>query len=238
MATFSGTIQEFHDFVGPRIRNLIQSKTRAPRLARNGICEQCGQQATLESAHVHGRDRRSIIEEVLIGYREGGLVVLGDLAEVEAKILKAHEPIEETFRFMCGPCHREYDSGDVVAEIRNRPARMEENSVNKVVIGGVELLVTRSGSRTKQYLFDVLPQLLQVLGAAEIGKLQDADFCKKKIGMAYPVLTRDAGQAIDSSGHRRYYPQLVNGEFYVCNDWYQKQFSKWALYLVELSCRF
>src|SRR5271155_3245853 len=109
MATFEGSFQEFHDHLGPRIRNLVNGFARKGRNARNGVCEECqktGQE--LDSAHVHGRDRRTIIETVLFRYLSGG-VVRCIIKEAESEILAEHGDIREAFKFLCKECHVEYD---------------------------------------------------------------------------------------------------------------------------------
>src|ERR1700733_14730700 len=107
MATFEGTIREFHHYVGPRIRNAINLFARKQRIARKGVCENCrGSGQTLESAHVHGKGRRTIIEAVLAAYTTEGRVRC-DLAAVEKEILDGHGPVAEAFRFLCSPCHRD-----------------------------------------------------------------------------------------------------------------------------------
>lgn len=110
MASFEGTTQEFHHYIGPRIRNAVNSLTRKARLERNGVCEFCGKKATLESAHVHGMGRREIIEGVLINYTDGMTIRIPDLNRLEQEILDAHRPLSKTFKFICKPCHTEYDS--------------------------------------------------------------------------------------------------------------------------------
>jgi len=111
MATFIGTVDEFHKYIGPRIRNRINTypDVKAARLARNGICEHCGKKEELQSAHVHGHGRRDIIETVLAGYQHSQSLQV-DIGIVEDEILQAHHPISESFLFLCGPCHRKYDA--------------------------------------------------------------------------------------------------------------------------------
>jgi hypothetical protein len=94
MARFEGTIQEYHNFIGPRIRNKVNNLTVSARKKKYGICEHCGQEKELQSAHVHGNELRVIIENVLSRYQQDGLISC-DLAEVEKKILQAHQPIDE-----------------------------------------------------------------------------------------------------------------------------------------------
>ena len=82
MAKFEGSYQEFHHFLGPRIRNEINNFTRKYRNQKNGICEECGNEKELHSAHVHGKGRRKIIESVLKPYNKDGIISC-DLEEVE-----------------------------------------------------------------------------------------------------------------------------------------------------------
>lgn len=110
MASFRGTFQEFHHFIGPRIRNAVNSLTQKERLKRKGICEFCQKQATLDSAHVHEKGRRLIIENVLKKHVVEEVVSISDLNELEKEILEAHIPISSTFKFICKQCHSEYDS--------------------------------------------------------------------------------------------------------------------------------
>jgi hypothetical protein len=109
MAKFIGSSQEFHHFIGPKLRNAINNITRKHRSKRNGICDECGKQAELHSAHLHGRDRRTIIEAILRDYSDNKHTISCDLEEIEGLILQAHLPIEGTFRFLCPACHAQYD---------------------------------------------------------------------------------------------------------------------------------
>lgn len=110
MAKFQGTVQEFHRFIGPRIRNAINSLTRVHRKEKQGICEFCNKQTELQSAHVQDRDRRSLIEIVLSNHNIENGEIFCDIHQIEKEILKAHEPIHDTFKFICQPCHTKYDS--------------------------------------------------------------------------------------------------------------------------------
>lgn len=111
MATFVGTVQEFHHYIGPKLRNAINQITRNHRSQRNGICEVCETKAELQSAHVHGCERRVIIEQALQEFMDENGMVSCLLKEVESRILQAHLPIEQTFKFICQTCHTRYDSG-------------------------------------------------------------------------------------------------------------------------------
>jgi len=117
MAIFEGTLQEFHDFLGPRIRNKVQNMTKKPRLERDGKCEgwdgtclEGDELKELHSAHIHGQERRTIIENVLSPYICGGIVKCDDIGAIEKEILDAHRPIKGHFKFLCPKCHPKYDS--------------------------------------------------------------------------------------------------------------------------------
>ncbi len=128
MANFEGTIQEFHHFLGPRIRNAINNFTRNHRKNLNGICEECGFEKELHSAHIHGSDRRTIIENVLSNFNNNGIIRC-DIELVEKKILEAHLPIEKCFKFLCHSCHLAYDSevGNLTSsKIKNISSQSEE----------------------------------------------------------------------------------------------------------------
>lgn len=121
MATFEGTIQEFHHFIGPRIRNAINNLTRKYRKNLNGICEDCGQKKELHSAHVHGRERRAIIKTILDPYVNNGIIHC-NIEETENKILNAHLPIENCFKFLCHNCHVTYDSNTIITKPTRKSA--------------------------------------------------------------------------------------------------------------------
>jgi hypothetical protein len=125
MAIFEGTVQEVHDFLGPRIRNKVNNLTRNARLARQGICEHCGERKELQSAHTHGHDRRMLIENVLKEFKVNDKVRF-DVIEAESRILEAHQPIEETFIFLCQSCHAIYDEAETPTQ-ENRDVHLENH---------------------------------------------------------------------------------------------------------------
>ncbi len=117
MAIFEGSVQEFHHYVGPRIKNAINLFCQKARKARNGVCEHCNKTVKiLDSAHVHGRDRRSIIEDILTAYESAG-VVRCDIKVVEREILDGHGIVADTFKFLCKDCHVQYDKYEELALI-------------------------------------------------------------------------------------------------------------------------
>lgn len=107
MSIFIGTEEEYHRQIGPRIRNKVQSMTKS---YRRGACQHCGVSGeTIEAAHVHGKERKQIIHEVIEKNWNGKEYIL-NLEIVEDEIVAAHKPIEEAFLFLCSKCHRKYDA--------------------------------------------------------------------------------------------------------------------------------
>jgi hypothetical protein len=60
MAELICTIEEYHRFIGPRIRNVIQNMTKKRKLELNNICQECKQNKELEAAHIKGNSRKDI----------------------------------------------------------------------------------------------------------------------------------------------------------------------------------
>ena len=109
MAEFKGTIKEFHKFIGPRIRNQIQSLTKKAKRELKNICQHCNKTKELEAAHMENLGRKLIIEKVLKSYIKKNIVVINDLEKVEKIIKNNHIPITKYFKFLCKKCHTFYD---------------------------------------------------------------------------------------------------------------------------------
>ena len=227
MAQFKGTIQEYHDHIGPRLRNKINYLVRKDRDELNGICQDCGQERELQSAHVHGRGRRMIIEEVLTRYQNDGIVE-GDLLVIENAILVAHEPIETTFKFLCQACHSAYDRGMVQRperQIRERAVRVQVN--NNRAPG-----VIRIGQHVRT-TFDYLI-LHDKINELMVRNLLDEHSSHETFELNYPFLRRQEAGMYDVNGYGRYYANTVrvNGhEYYLCSQWLERHrnaFDNWV----------
>ena len=122
MAVFIGTNQEFRRYIGPRLRNLVQYITKRHK-ALIGACEHCGSHDSLESAHVHGRERNEIIDDLL-----GPLTVEGvcrvEVEQFENDFKAEHNPLEKSILILCKSCHRKYDASSVgrISGVRERSA--------------------------------------------------------------------------------------------------------------------
>jgi hypothetical protein len=197
MARFVGTVQDYHHFIGPRIRNVVNQAAAPARKSRGGICEHCGEQHELQSAHVHGRDRRTLIEGVLAPYtRPDGYVEI-EIDDVERQIIDAHMPIEETFKFICASCHRAYDAGTTQrgATRERRKNRPSGNGEFKK-LGRIELWAGRPQQDNHQMIRAFLG--LEQAGEVYLSVLRE--YCERELGMTgfdgkYASLKTDAGNS-------------------------------------------
>jgi|SRR5687768_7038875 len=114
MASFIGTRKEFKRFIGPRLRNLVNIRTKAYRIGVAN-CNHCGSPDRLESAHVRGRNRNQIIDALLEQFTHDEVVTI-DLAKFEQLFVSEHEPIDRTILILCRDCHGRYDAVAVDAE--------------------------------------------------------------------------------------------------------------------------
>lgn len=104
--------KEFHRYIGPRIRNMIQALTKKRKKEINHICQECKKHSELEAAHIRGNSRKDIIEKILKKYiiNFEKMLIKIDLEKIEQEIIEAHKPIDTCFRFLCAKCHIIYDS--------------------------------------------------------------------------------------------------------------------------------
>ena len=132
MARFIGTIEEYEKFIGPRIRNKVNTLTIKERKKREGICEFCKKNTELQSAHKRGKERKTLIFEVLKKY-DKGIYFDVDLIKCENEIVNLHKPVEQVFFFLCPDCHRKYDNNEN-SDIK--PVRKNEGNVENEQLQG------------------------------------------------------------------------------------------------------
>jgi hypothetical protein len=112
-AKLTCSISDFHEFLGDNIKNYIPYLTVGERRKLNHICQKCGREVTqLDSAHVHGRERPQVIEDIIKKYTidDKKQIIQVDLHKVIDEIIEANRPIKNNFRFLCKECHRKYDN--------------------------------------------------------------------------------------------------------------------------------
>ena len=198
MAQFVGTVQDYHHFIGPRIRNVVNQAAAPARKRHDGICEHCGTHAELQSAHVHGRERRVLIEAVLSPCTRPDGWVDCDIDEVERLVLDAHMPIEDTFKFICPSCHRAYDAGTREAAPRRSVSRSTkaDADVEFKKLGRVELWARRPQQANHQIIRAFMD--LEQSGEVYLSVLKE--YCQGELGMSgfdgkYASMKTDVGNS-------------------------------------------
>lgn len=110
---FIGSKKEFNKYFSGYGRNLVQSITKKHKKAI-GKCEHCGTtEHQLDSAHVKGKERKDIINNIISKYESNGRIEI-NLNAYEQEFIEAHNPIQETIKILCKSCHRKYDNGSSV----------------------------------------------------------------------------------------------------------------------------
>jgi len=232
MASFVGTFDEFIKYISPRARNVVNSLSRKYK-KEVGQCEKChSKTATLEAAHIAGRERLKIIKDILETFTNGEIITI-DLEVFESKFLKEHEPIENNIRVLCRPCHRDYDSlsdGIIEYPFKTNTAISESNS--SIEIPSI------SNSEITTFLRQIVPKL----SGDDVEKLLDAECCKNIFRVNFPVLKSipfESDKEMISklariNGYIRWSPQRTiersNSRYLVLTQWYDRNrslFIKW-----------
>jgi ssDNA-binding Zn-finger/Zn-ribbon topoisomerase 1 len=120
MAKFEGTIKEFTRYIGPYTRIKV-SQIASKYKKELGKCEECGTSASLDAAHVRGKERPLLIANILSEFLEDEIIKV-DINEFVPRFIEAHLPIESSIRILCKECHREYDR-----IIKNNTNKKEKN---------------------------------------------------------------------------------------------------------------
>ncbi len=175
MASFIGSVDEFMKYINPRAKNVVNSISRRYK-NEIGLCQHCRTNTeTLEAAHITGRERPVIIEEILNDFTNGEVVTI-DLEVFENKFLDAHNPINECILVLCRSCHAKYDSN--TQENTAEELRTEETEVE------ADQIITNSE------ITEYFRQNIQNINNEEIENLQLKDYCIVTFGINFPVLKK------------------------------------------------
>lgn len=109
MAKYTGSLDNFQRFVGPRLRNLVQTSIARRYKLEVGKCQECGKTNELQAAHIHGKDRKTLLKLALGNQPQGEFISDLDLTQFEQRFVALHQPPKDAFLILCAGCHREYD---------------------------------------------------------------------------------------------------------------------------------
>lgn len=126
---FEGTNEDFHKYFSGFCRNLVQKITRSHKL-EIGCCENCGEASKqLDAAHIHGFERKEIINKILVDFEEDRLIKI-NLNVFEELFTEAHKPVESVIKILCKNCHNKYDNEMVITR-DSYPTKNQESKKTK-----------------------------------------------------------------------------------------------------------
>ena len=227
MAVFEGSEHEFNRYIGPRVRNVVQLMTKSAKRAAGSACAHCGRtDVELEAAHVHGRERTTIIHELLERYRVAEMYRV-DLESFEHELRAAHEPIEDTFLFLCSDCHRAYDRAGKAAATDRRTVQPAADFVEPPHSEAPGDLEPAPGESNKSYVNRVFSCLYYGghIPESELRRLSEhsrlaGEYRLRNFGFSRPLFVRSDEERFDEKGHPRYYADPVCDGLYLCSQWF------------------
>lgn len=140
MASFTGTRKEFKRYIGPFLRNLVQSHTRSYKKSI-GKCQECECDNTevLEAAHIFGRNRDQLIDSLLEGIAPHNNQIEVNLIDFADRFKQEHNPVSKTIKVLCRQCHRKYDHSDPIIKPESNSPLDENLSTPKLRQPSVEI---------------------------------------------------------------------------------------------------
>jgi hypothetical protein len=227
MATFTGTLDEFHKFIGGYCRNKVQSLSKN-YVRQKGRCEGegCSHTENLQAAHITGKERPILIANILANFKEGDDFFNVDLEQFEEMYIEAHQPIEKVIKVLCKDCHRKYDNtGKTGTATQNIHKENSETTNLSEAIGSDIGVISQT----------ILRELSEnnTLSSTEIEKLCNKEYSIATLGLHFPALVKynnDDSVAFVMSRrshkkYRRYYKDvyIFNGqEYLLCNNWFER----------------
>lgn len=215
MAYFIGTEKDFKRYIGPILRNLVQQITKDYR-RQIGKCQLCGTTHDLEAAHVHGKDRNTIISNLLESYKAGSEYIVS-LSEFEKQFRSHHAQVEESILILCKQCHYEYDKGHGGLIYETEVFKKENRNTNIPFQEKSELKIGK-------YVQKTFNEIINKIDRSELENLQRQDYSKTVFDLQFPFLRKV--QKSDSGKPLRYWkkPVRIMGELYfMCSEWYEKE---------------
>lgn len=105
---FQGTFEDFYTYLNDYAKNKVPYLTRP---FKKGKCELCGQETSLDAAHIRGQDRKFLIKKA---FNETSKLLHDNIYQVNLnafglKINQIHSD-PNNFHFLCKQCHKKYDS--------------------------------------------------------------------------------------------------------------------------------
>jgi hypothetical protein len=133
MAEFEGKLDDFYTFLGPRTSNIVTNIASTYRKGKS--CTQkkedgkaCGKWRYLDAAHLKGRERKKLIEEILEEHAEKLETdkYKIELTKFEEAFRKKHTDFDKVIEFMCRKHHKVYDTKNKIKPNEDEYIEVEE----------------------------------------------------------------------------------------------------------------
>ncbi len=238
---FIGSFEDFNKFLSGYARNKVQSITNRYK-KKIGNCEHCGKRGVqLDAAHIHGKERKIIIESILKGYKKVEYFQV-DLNKFENQFIDAHHPIEDVILILCKPCHIKYDDKSFKNFTNNKSREVKKDNISVSELGKVS-----SNHSTKVKIGDYVKSVFSyffennMLSKEEIENLLSPEYSKKIFGISSNELSvlrhikyGTKITAESGSEYNRYWVDIFDNKFHVYSQWYNtnkqwSNFKKWEL---------
>ena len=154
------TLEEFHNIIGPKVRNDVATVTKQKKNQLGLICQHCNNKVSeLDAAHKHESSRRDIIESILEEYLvENEKYSIPNLQKVLDAIKQRHKT-DDVFYFLCKDCHRKYDNVNKTEKTKNNSSKGVFNNLHS--LKQVILAIFRENPKkffTADMLFEVIQE--------------------------------------------------------------------------------
>ncbi|WP_313375255.1 hypothetical protein [Chishuiella sp.] len=167
MANIEGTLEEIYTYLGPRTSDIVTQLARKHRKNKRGNRISCGElnedgdkckkYTGLHAAHLKGRERKIIIQEILEEFAEKKTdsIFKMNLENFEVEFRKKHENFENTIQFMCPKHHKQYDLNNKVNDLDNIILLTDD----KISLDDIILTFETKSKSIKSYLLASIPYL-------------------------------------------------------------------------------
>lgn len=243
MAYLEGTLDEIYKYLGPRTSDIVTQLARPHRKNEYGnrkscIEPGCKQYTGLHAAHLKGRERRVLIQEILneFGDLKVDKTYRINLETFEEQFRKKHDDFSNVIQFMCPKHHKKYDLKNGIADLDEKPI-LDLDEIEDVI--KITQLLEDNNSldnllSNKDYIVNKLEILQNIKNLDEIIQtLTNPHKCKELFNIDFPILISE--KLISEDQVRRYYSKEYfkdkKGNIYkITNHWFKEQrdlFNNW-----------
>jgi len=253
MAFLEGTLDEIYTYLGPRTSDIVAQIARPFRKVNghriscgveNEDGSKCKQYTGLHAAHLKGKERKILIQEILndSAIKIGEDVYRIELELFEVEFRKKHDKFLDVVKFMCPKHHKQYDLRNGIdhtqeSQIMDREEIEEMFEINELIEEeNLSFEDIKSLLNNKEFILYAFEEIKGKDNFEEIIlTLTDVEKCKKLFKLNFPVLI--AISDINDELYRRYYSNefltAQNGVKYkITNHWFKTQrelFENWII---------